>query len=75
MQKHFYGFVSAEDRNRVISVALEDVVAVSGVLEYGGAGDAATWLHLTSGAVLRVTDSIKQVKDALRSYDLVAPYE
>lgn len=75
MQKHFYGFVSAEDSNRVISVALEDVIAVSGVLEDDGFGDAATWLYLTSGAVLRVTDSIKQVKDALRSYDLVAPYE
>lgn len=75
MQKHFYGFVSADDRNRVISVALEDVVAISGVLERGLGGDDATWLHMASGAVLRVTDSIKQAKDALRSYDLVAPYE
>jgi hypothetical protein len=75
VHRHFYGFRSADDPNRVFSVALEDVVAISGVLESGVSDDGATWLHLTSGAVLRVTDSIKHVKDALKSYDLVALYE
>lgn len=75
MQKHFYGFISADDRNRVLSVALEDVVAISGVLEADASDDSSTWLHLTSGEVLRVTDSITAVTAALKSYDLVAPYE
>jgi hypothetical protein len=75
MQKHFYGFISADDSNRVLSVALEDVVAINGVLEAGVSGDDSTWLHLTNGAVLRVKDSITEVKAALNSYDLVAPYE
>jgi hypothetical protein len=76
VQKHFYGFRSADDPNRVFSVALEDVVAISGVIEDGSVStDEATWVYLSSGALLRITDSIKHVKAALKSYDLVAPFE
>lgn len=74
MQKHFYGFTHVTAAGRVISVALEDVVAVAGDVDPERQNDG-TVIYLAGGVSLHVRESLKAVKDALKSYDLVAPFE
>lgn len=69
-----YGFVDADECDRMISVYLEDIIAFSASID-DRLKRPATTLYLSSGATLRVTDSMAHVMKALKSYDLVAPFE